>query len=64
MSIALKETNETLYWLDLLYKADFINENLFNSFESDAKEILKILISIVKNKDDIKTINQREENQH
>ncbi len=48
MSIALKEANETEYWLELLYKADYINIEQFNSINSDSIEINKILISIIR----------------
>lgn len=48
MNIALKESNETQYWLKLLYKTDFLTENEFNSIENDAKEITAILTSICK----------------
>lgn len=48
MSIALKEANETHYWLELLYNSDYIEEKLFQSLIKDAEEVLKMLISIVK----------------
>ena len=48
MNIALKESNETYYWLRLLHKTDFLTEKEFNSIESDIKEIIAILISICK----------------
>lgn len=48
MSIALKEANETYYWLRLLYKHDFITDKQFKSMEKDVKEILAILTSICK----------------
>lgn len=35
MSIALKETNETLYWLELLNKTDYLNESEYNSLYND-----------------------------
>lgn len=47
LAIAQKECDETLYWLELLNETDFIQENEFNSIENDAKEILKILKSII-----------------
>lgn len=46
MNIALKEANETLYWLKLLYKTDYLTKNEFDSIENDAKEITAILTSI------------------
>ena len=33
--ISLKETSETLYWLRLLYRTDYIRENEFNSLYDD-----------------------------
>lgn len=49
MSIALKECSETEYWLDLLFETDYINENLYKSLRNENTEIIRILISIVKN---------------
>jgi len=48
MNIALKEANETVYWLELLKDSEYIEEDIFNSIQTDATEVLKILISIVK----------------
>ena len=48
LSIALKEANETIYWLELLHDSDFIDDKSFNSIHGDGLEILKLLISIIK----------------
>ncbi len=48
MSIALKEANETHYWLRLLNATDYINETQFLSLEKDLKEIIAMLTSICK----------------
>jgi len=48
MNIALKEANETVYWLSLLKDSDYITDKSFESLHSDATELLKLLISIVK----------------
>ena len=48
MSIALKEADETTYWLELLYETDFITDEQFSSMTSDCSEIIKILTSIIK----------------
>jgi len=48
MSIALKEANETEYWLLLLHDTDYIEKKLFESIVSDCQELIKILISIIK----------------
>ncbi len=48
MNIALKEANESLYWIDLLYRTDYITEQEFQSIIKDCEELLKLLASIVK----------------
>jgi four helix bundle protein len=47
LGIAQKETDETLYWLELLYKTDYPAINDFETFSNEATEILKILRSII-----------------
>ncbi len=46
--IALKETSETLYWLELLRKTDYLTENQYNSLFRDAEELRKMLSSATK----------------
>ena len=48
MNIALKEAEETCYWLELLHESEYLDEKAFNSLYSDSMELLKILASIVK----------------
>lgn len=48
MGVALKEANETEYWLLLLKDTGYINEDLFQSLQSDCKELIKMLITTVK----------------
>lgn len=48
MNIALKEANETAYWLMLLKDSDYIDEKSYNSIYPNAVELVKLLISIVK----------------
>lgn len=47
-SIALKEANETLYWIDLLHDGDYIEDSVYSSIHKEANEITSILVSIVK----------------
>ena len=49
MNIALKEATETEYWLKLLNKTDYISDESLNILNEQCTEIIKILISIVKN---------------
>jgi four helix bundle protein len=48
LSIAQKEINESIYWLEILQKSEFITTQEFNLIYFKAIEILKILISIIK----------------
>ena len=48
MTIALKEANETEYWLRLLHKTEYLTDSEFNSIDADVKEILAILVAICK----------------
>ena len=47
MEIALKEINETEYWLELLFNAKCINNREFLSMRNDCIVIRKLLISSV-----------------
>lgn len=47
LSIAQKECDETLYWLELLNETDLINKEVFEKLHSNCEEILKILKSII-----------------
>ncbi len=46
--ISLKEAEETLYWLELLYESGYIEKSHFDSIYADAEEIVKILVAITK----------------
>ena len=48
MTIALKEANETDYWLRLLYATDYLTELEFESLRKDIREIISLLVSITK----------------
>ena len=48
MSIALKEANETNYWIDLLHDTEYINQKMYKDIEKDINEIISLLVSIVK----------------
>lgn len=48
MSIALKEANETDYWLDLLHQSEYLTPENHASIHPDIQELIKLLVSIVK----------------
>jgi four helix bundle protein len=48
MSIALKEANETDYWIMLLRDSEYINIPMSKSLLDDCGELLRLLISTIK----------------
>ena len=48
LAIALKEANETDYWLDLLHKTEYLEDKHHQSLKNDLTELLKLLTSIIK----------------
>ena len=48
LHISYREAKESLYWLKLLYKTDFINEKEFISLSKDCEELIMIIVSIIK----------------
>ncbi len=47
MNISLKEAYETEYWLELLYKTDYISEKEYNSIFPQCRELTNILSQII-----------------
>ena len=52
--IALKETAETEYWLQILRKSDYLDENMAASMMNDCLEIKRILIASINTAKDSK----------
>ena len=48
MNIALKETSESGYWLELLHEDMILTDKEFTSIYNDCEELYKMLSSIVK----------------
>lgn len=48
MNVALKEANETEYWLLLLKETEYIGGREFDSIHKDCDELVRMLVSIVK----------------
>ena len=46
--IQLKESNETLYWLRLLQRTQYINNKQYESIYKDCEELKRMLVSITK----------------
>ena len=47
--ISLKECAETNYWLELLFKTDYLTEQQYQSINEDCTELIKLLTSSAKN---------------
>lgn len=48
LSIALKEADETMYWLELLHESENIDGKQFESMSNDLNVIIGTLIRIIK----------------
>lgn len=48
LSIALKEANESEYWLELLVQSDYLNKESFGQINLQLTEILKLFTAIIK----------------
>lgn len=48
LEIALKESNETGYWLELLYKTNYIDENYYKELDAVCTNIRVLLIASCK----------------
>ena len=43
--VALKEARESLYWIDLLHRNNYIDDKQYNSIYADCEELVKILVT-------------------
>ena len=58
--ISLKETAETMYWLEVLHKAGFISDKQYQSMMEDSEELKRLFMSITKKtKESLKTPNSQ-----
>ncbi|MBO4741577.1 MAG: four helix bundle protein [Bacteroidales bacterium] len=48
LTIALKEADETAYWLELLNQTGYLDNDMYESMHKDCEELIKILVSITK----------------
>ena len=59
MNIALKEADESEYWIELLHETDYLTDLEFKSIIADCKELNKLLTAIIKSskKKQLSTVN-------
>ena len=48
LNIALKEANETEYWLELLHESEYLNDQQLESINNDCGKIAATLTKIIK----------------
>ena len=48
LHIALKEANETIYWLNVLYGSEFISEDQYDELMNDVNELFSVIIASIK----------------
>jgi len=48
LAIAQKECNETIYWLELLQRTDYLSKEEFDSLNMDAVEMMRLITSSIK----------------
>src|SRR5690349_12647790 len=47
LGVAQKETDETLYWLELLHRTKFLTDSEFKSISADTEALLRIIRSAI-----------------
>jgi four helix bundle protein len=48
LTVALKEADETAYWLELLHESGYIRKDAFESMYQDCQELLRLLTAITR----------------
>ena len=61
LSISLKEAAETKFWLKLLHDTDLLEDKMFYSMYTDVKDIISLLVTILRK---LKGINDNENSEH
>ncbi|MBD3638397.1 MAG: four helix bundle protein [Crocinitomicaceae bacterium] len=47
LAIAQKEAHETIFWLDLLYETEYLNEEQYYDLEKQVTELFKMISSSI-----------------
>ena len=47
LKIALKEANETEYWIEILHSGEYMSDDQYESIIVDCKELIKLLTSSI-----------------
>ncbi|MDR2475374.1 MAG: four helix bundle protein, partial [Bacteroidales bacterium] len=49
ISISIEETDETMFWLEVLWESGILRQDLLQNLYAENEEILKILVTARKN---------------
>jgi four helix bundle protein len=47
LAVAQKETGETMYWLELLFKTGFLSATEYESIDADSQEVMRLIRSSI-----------------
>ncbi len=47
LAVAQKEVGETQFWLELLWKSNYLTSKQYNSLQTDSEEIMKLIRSSI-----------------
>lgn len=47
LAVAQKETGETMYWLELLFKTGFLSSTEYESIDADSQEVMRLIRSSI-----------------
>ncbi len=47
LAVAQKETGETMYWLELLFKTGFLSTSEYESIDADSQEVMRLIRSSI-----------------
>ena len=50
LGIALKEAEETAFWLEILFESNYIDAEMYQPLYTLTEEVIKILVSVIRNK--------------
>ena len=48
LNIALKEADETEYWMDILHETKYLDDKMYTSLQNDCGELIRILTVIIR----------------
>ncbi|MDO5340839.1 MAG: four helix bundle protein [Bacteroidia bacterium] len=47
LAIAQKECNETIYWIKVLFRCDYVTHEVYSFLMTDAEELMRVITAII-----------------